>query len=332
MTTKQQRITIIGTGCIGTSIGLALRNSRDAQRLELVGHDKEPGAVRRAEKTGALDRVEFNLDLALRGARLVILAVPLAEMREVLSDLGRLLEPDSGVVVTDTTHLKVPVLQWAGELLPRGAHFIGGDPLLAPAETGWGKAEGTESASAELFHRALYAITARPEDHPGAVKAVTNLARVLGAEPFFMDPAEHDAARILSDALPDFLATALLWAAVTTPGWDEVRKTANHSFSMATAAAAGLPPSRRMLALLGKETLLRGLDGVMERLAALRAALEQGDADTLDEAFKQVDEARYQWLVASRDRAWEAEPGAPDPADVFQRSLQALIGDWSSKP
>ena len=76
MSSTTQRIAIIGTGCIGTSIGLALRQSADADHLEIVGHDRNPGVARQAKKLGAFDRVDFNLDIALNGAKLVILAVP----------------------------------------------------------------------------------------------------------------------------------------------------------------------------------------------------------------------------------------------------------------
>ena len=87
---------------------MALRQSQDADTLEVVGHDLVLGVARKAQKSGAFDRVEFNLDMALDHARLVILAVPLAALREVLADVGRLLEPESGVVLTDTAPLKVP--------------------------------------------------------------------------------------------------------------------------------------------------------------------------------------------------------------------------------
>ena len=116
---EKRRITIIGTGCIGTSLGLALRQSRDADRLEIVGHDRELGHAREALRLGGLDRVELNLDLALNKARLIIVAVPLGSLRETLEDVARLLEPELGVVVTSIAPLMGPALDWAGELLPR---------------------------------------------------------------------------------------------------------------------------------------------------------------------------------------------------------------------
>ena len=83
MTASPQRMTIVGTGCVGASMGLAIRQSADADHLEVVGHDRDHGLARRARSLGAFDNVALNLDIALRGAKLVILAVPLAALREV---------------------------------------------------------------------------------------------------------------------------------------------------------------------------------------------------------------------------------------------------------
>ena len=63
-----RRITIVGTGCIGTSMGLALRKRTalaGAEPVEIVGHDRDVGCARRAQKLGAFDKIAVNLDLAL---------------------------------------------------------------------------------------------------------------------------------------------------------------------------------------------------------------------------------------------------------------------------
>ncbi len=334
----KQRITIIGAGCVGASMGMALRQSASAANLEIIGHDREHSIARRAEKEGAVDKAVFNLDLALRDARLIIIAVPLAELREVLADIGRLLPPDSGVVLTDTTPLKAPALAWAEELLPPGAHFVGGAPFLAPPpldpagqagqHPAWEKPQYVTAARADLLRGAVYAITARPQDHPSAVRAVANLAQVLGATPLYMEPAEHDAVRVLTSALPDMLATALLQTAFADPGWGEMRKAAGHAFAAATAAAAGDAASRRMLALLGREPLLRGLDAMLEQLHALRERVAQGDAETLEQTLHAAAEARAHWLAESRARAWEHEPGAPTYDGVLTQARRALLGGF----
>jgi len=327
MTQNHQRITIIGTGCIGASIGMALRQSADAEHLEIVGHDREMRLARQAQKLAAFDRIEFNLHRALDGAPLVILAVPLAALREVLGDLGRLLDAHAGTVVTDTAPQNAPAIAWADELLPPGNYFVSGDPFLAPGVGGWEPLAGRDAARADLFARATYAITPRAADHPSAVQSVINLALTLGAEPLLMQPAEHDAARIIADTVPSLVAAALFHATATAPGWVEVRKAAGRPFATATAGVVHDAPSQRMQALLGRATTLRGLDAVIAQLNILRQTLHDGNAESLENTFATVAQARAYWMTESQNRTWDIERGSIAQESLFQRSLQILVGE-----
>ncbi len=242
-----------------------------------------------------------------------------------------MLRPRSGVVVTDTAPLKAPVLTWAAESLPEGAYFVGGDPFLAPGAEGWGLLRGTHTARADLFDRATYAITARVDDHPSAVQAVVNLARTLGAIPYFMAPVEHDMARLYSDVLPAFTAAALAQSVMDTPGWIETRKAAGRTFAMTTAPVDVDAESLRMQAFLYREALLRGLDEVSARLAALRAALEQEDGDAVEALFARLNQVREAWvLLEAPERVWEPDPRLPHIPGVGEQVSRLLVGGWLS--
>src|SRR5688572_26653944 len=96
------QITIVGLGQIGSSIGLALKaHNVDVQR---VGHDKDPQAAKDSQKVGAVDGVQYNLPASIRNANIVILALPLAAVRETLE----LIAPDlqEGTLIFDTAPAK----------------------------------------------------------------------------------------------------------------------------------------------------------------------------------------------------------------------------------
>jgi prephenate dehydrogenase len=325
-TTSRQRITIVGTGCIGTSIGLALRQSKDADHLEIVGHDRDMGQARLAHQKGAFTITSINLSLALDGAQLVILAVPLAELRETLQDVGRLLDPAANVVVTDTGPLKQPAYAWAEAALPASAHYVGGDPFLEPGTGGWEPLQGVADARADLFHDAIYAIPARAQDHPSAVRTVANLALVLGATPLFMDPAEHDGVRLISTTVPALSAAALMRATVDAPGWEEVRRAAGREFATATAGAAGDLASTRMAALLGRDTVLRGLEALTAQLSSLREMVADGDAAGLEALLTSTAGERAHWMQQSRSRSWQFEQQSIDQDNLFERTLRTMLG------
>ena len=115
-------VTIVGTGVIGTSIGLALKAQKEPIRV--LGHDKDLTYAQAGVKMGAFDRAEWNLVNACEKADLIILAIPLNGLRATLAAIASFVKP--GVVITDTTATKAVVMDWAAELLaPAGqAHFV----------------------------------------------------------------------------------------------------------------------------------------------------------------------------------------------------------------
>ena len=175
---SKPRATIIGLGLIGGSMGLALKKAK--VDFEIVGHDKDPNTSSRALKRGAVDRTDWNLHGACEGAGLIILALPLAAVKDTLEALQASVQ--TGAIVTDTATTKVAVMEWA-KGLPQGVHFIGGDPALSPRRGTI--AHGIDAADADLFQGATYALVAAPTAEPQAIQAMANLAEFLGAKPFF---------------------------------------------------------------------------------------------------------------------------------------------------
>ena len=112
----KQKITIIGLGLIGGSLGMALKAAGLGDRIEIVGHDREHGVESIAKKRGAIDHAEHNLPRAVEGAALVIVATPITTVAEVFQQIALHLTP--GAVVTDTASTKAQVMSWADDILP----------------------------------------------------------------------------------------------------------------------------------------------------------------------------------------------------------------------
>ena len=111
------KITIIGLGLIGTSIGMALRKAK--VNVEVVGHDRDRGTANKAQKKGATDKNEWKLIRAVEGATIVIIATPVKTIEDVMQQIAPVLE--EGCIVTDTGSTKAAVLQWASDHLPQHA-------------------------------------------------------------------------------------------------------------------------------------------------------------------------------------------------------------------
>ncbi len=181
------QITIIGTGRIGTSIGLALAD--ETEQLYRVGHDRENGYANHAQKMGAFDKTPINLHAAVKDADIVVLAIPVDEIYETLRQIVDDLKAEA--VVIDTSAIKSTVSAWAKELLPENVDFLTMALTLNPEHLLDGKT-GVESAHADLFKKSLAVITSPHKTSEAALTLTTNLAVLLGSRPFFVDEAEYE--------------------------------------------------------------------------------------------------------------------------------------------
>ena len=224
------QITIIGLGQIGASFGLALQSRPDM--LKRVGHDKELNIARQAEKIKAVDRVEVNLHKAAREADLVLLCLPVDQLRETMQMIAEDLK--EGAVVMDTGPAKEAASAWAMELLPKGRYYIGLTPILSPLYL-HAADSGIEAAHADLFQDGLMAIVAPHQTESATIKLAADLTRLVGAIPLFADPVEMDGLMSATHLLPQLMAAAFLNATIDQPGWREARKVAGRAFAEASA-------------------------------------------------------------------------------------------------
>jgi prephenate dehydrogenase len=318
-------VTVLGLGRLGAS--LARRLMTESQIL-VAGYDRDTGLAREAQRQGGLHKAHLNMLQAVAEADLVLLTGPLAEQREALRLIAS--ELRAGSVTATVGPLLQPPLAWAAELLAGRAerHFIACHPALNPTQFFNGES-GYPAADPALFEKGLWAIAPAPGCAPEAARLVSDLARLLGAFAYFVDPAEHDGLAAAGEALPALLALALMRAAAASPGWPETRKLAERSFATATVALAGADPDA-----LGanRENVLRYLDAALAELQTLRQQLAGGEAAALEIALAQAAEQRAVWLADRRKGDWEhlgdAQPNLPTANNMLGRFL---VGGLLSK-
>lgn len=283
------RLTIIGLGRLGASIGLALKKT--GAELEIIGHDKNRDAIGAAQKLGAVDRGEWNLYNAVDGAGLIVLSMPLAGVLENIGLLRNDVPP--GVIVTDTATVKGPVLQAAKAFDPR-VHFIGGNPVFRPTLDG---VMPSAQASADLFQNAVYCLTPTSKSDPDAVQVLTGFISMLGAKPLYMDPVEHDGLAAGAQHLATATQAMLLKTTTASSGWRELNKFAGPDFFQATELATREPGSTAQVLLAQREPLSLWLDQYVQSLRELKNLLAQDDSAALEKWLKTAQTEREQWLL-----------------------------------
>ena len=318
------QITIVGLGQIGSSIGLALK-AHDVN-IHRVGHDKDPQAGKEAQRIGAVDDVKYNLPASVRDAKIVILALPLAEIRETL----KIIAPDlqEGALVLDTAPAKSTLAAWAKELLPEGRHYIGLTPAINPNYL-HGTEFGVKAAKADLFEKGLIVVNA-PRGTPGNVfNLAMELVNLLGAMPLLMDTAEADGIFSAMHVLPQLAAAALLSATVDKPGWQEARKLAGRPYASVTAGAAYHDDMLSLgeTALENRENIVRLLNAYITSLLNLRDEISENDRDALLERLGEAWKGRARWLDERTAAEWLKGEGQEVDAPSFgDRVNQMLFG------
>ena len=254
-------VEVVGTGLLGTSIGLACRRAG----LEVVLADVSPEHVRTASGLGA-GRPRTGEDRP----QLVVVAVPPDHLgSEVLAALRR-----TDAVVTDVGSIKgEPARVVCAEAPGAAARYVGGHPMAGSERS------GPLAAAATLFDGRPWAVTPLDATDPHAVELLEQLARTCGAVPVRMSPAEHDLAVARTSHLPHLLAVLVAGRLADAP--PEHLALSGQGVRDVTRVAAGDPGLWQQIVALNAEALHTLLAEVREELEVLQRAVADGDRAVL---------------------------------------------------
>ena len=200
-----QQITIVGTGLIGGSLALALREGGFSGTI--VGCDK-PAVLEIAQARGAIDRAEADVERSIVGSDAIVLATPVGCILSQLETVGPLLARDA--VITDTGSTKEQLVHRARLVFGENAfeRVLPGHPM-AGKEFG-----GIEHADGKLFRNAVWLVTPIDAEQPYTPRQqeYLDLLRTIGAHVISMEAARHDRLCAWISHLPQMIATALACA------------------------------------------------------------------------------------------------------------------------
>jgi prephenate dehydrogenase len=301
---SEPKITIVGLGLMGCSMGLALREAQP--KFKVVGHDKDSSLSRKAQDLGAVEMWERNLLSAVEDAELVIIATSLGDVRKVLESVGP--ELRENCVVTDTATIKGQVLKWADEFLPETVHFVGGHPVVSQQYV------DEDTARPDLFNGATYCLVPSAKAHAAAIELVTSLVHTLEAEPFFLDADEHDGQVAGVEHLPIMLSAALLMSTAEAPSWRDLRRLPGETFWRSTEFPSPEPEESGEVCVANKENISRWIDAYVENLRGLQEKLAVADEETCTALLTELADTRMRWLRGL---------GTPDE-EAESRSMEEL--------
>jgi len=272
-----RRVAILGTGLIGGSFALALR--KQAPDSVVTGWDKAH-VLRHALERGAIHEGFGELALAVAGADLIYMALPVGHTIDLLPEVARL--APSQALVTDASSTKRSVCLRASEcFLPNDAHFLGGHPMAGK------EISGIAAADAELFRGSKYALIRKSgrenaeKPHDPRVTEFVSLLVKLGAEPVWLDAEAHDRAAAIVSHLPQLLAVALAGV---------VRDQTDETGLPVTLAGRGLRDALRLAGSpysVWRDIILTNSDNLDRALGQLIQSLERLREDLRSRALEE---------------------------------------------
>jgi len=282
-----ERISILGTGLLGTSVGLALRAA--GFRGSIVGWNRGVEGARLALEAGAIDAIAADPLQAARESQVVVLAVPIYATLDFMEKLAGVLGPEH--LVTDVGSTKGKISEAAERLFntPERAAFLPGHPM-AGKERG-----GAALGDAELFRNRVWLFTddaswQRSAQAAELVKEWREWVVAMGSKCIDLDPARHDELVAWVSHLPQFVATALSALLEETVGdAPELKDVGGRALSEMTRLGASPYSMWRDIALTNTEAVQATLLALELRLAHLRENLRTPE---LREEFEQANKFR----------------------------------------
>lgn len=261
-----ERISIVGVGLLGGSVGMAAKAFVNG--CQVVGYGHRAATLEKAVEVGAIDRGESDLAAAVKGCDLVVLCTPVGLFGEMLKRMAGALE--AGTVVTDVGSTKGSVVRLAGKWLPRGVRFVGSHPMAGSEK------RGVEFARPDLFQNAVCITTPTAKTDPQALEAVEGFWRALGMRMTRVSPREHD--RLLADVshLPHAVAAALV-----AMQKEEGLALAGKGFLDTTRIAGGDGGLWRDIFLDNRINLKASLKRLRKRMEELEKLLEEEKGEAL---------------------------------------------------
>jgi len=282
-----ERIAILGTGLLGTSVGLALRAA--GYRGSIVGWNRGAEWAQTALAARAIDSIATDALQAARESQVVLLAVPIYATLDFMEKLSGVLGSEH--LVTDVGSTKGQITEAAGRLFntPERAAFLPGHPM-AGKERG-----GAALGDAELFRGAVWLFTDDPtwqrSPHSSElVKGWREWVEAMGSKTLDLDPARHDELVAWVSHLPQFVATALSALLQDEVGdAPELKDVGGRALREMTRLGASPYSMWRDIALTNTEAVQVTLQALEQRLAHLRENLRMPE---LRSEFEQANRFR----------------------------------------
>ncbi len=286
-----EQLGLIGCGLMGGSFALALKRAGLVKRV--VGYSKSPSTTERARQLGVIDIEAPSALLAVSGADIVLIAVPVSATESTFKAIKHLVTPN--MLIMDVGSTKRDVIdagrrglrEHIGSFVP--AHPIAGKELA-----------GVEHADPDLYAGKQIILTPIERTLTTQLQKAVDVWSALGCRVLKMSPEQHDAAFAAVSHLPHLIAFALMNGIQGQPQGKDYLSLAGPGFRDFTRIAASDPKIWRDIMISNREELLEQSKIFQRTLQAMELMISSGNADALEGLIEQASHTRANWTMATK--------------------------------
>lgn len=283
-----EQLGLIGCGLMGGSFALALKRAGLVKRV--VGYSKSPSTTERARQLGVIDVEAPSALLAVSGADIVLIAVPVAATEATFKAIRHLVSPQ--MLIMDVGSTKRDVID-AGRRALRDhiGSFVPAHPIAGK------EVSGVEHADPDLYAGKQVILTPIERTQPTQLQQAVDVWTALGCRVQQMSPEAHDAAFASVSHLPHLLAFALMNSITSQPQGKDFLSLAGPGFRDFTRIAASDPHVWRDILISNREELLAQSKIFQRHLQALELMISNGNGEALEGLIDQASRARAGWSM-----------------------------------
>ncbi len=288
-----EQLGLIGCGLMGGSFALALKRAGLVKRI--VGYSKSPSTTERARQIGVIDVEAPSALLAVSGADIVLIAVPVSATEATFKAIKHLVTPQ--MLVMDVGSTKRDVVDSARRALREQiGSFVPAHPIAGK------EVSGVDHADPDLYAGKQVILTPIERTLTHQVQQAIDVWSALGCDVLKMAPEAHDAAFAAVSHLPHLIAFALMNSITGQPQGKEYLSLAGPGFRDFSRIAASDPQVWRDILVSNREELLAQSKIFQRNLQALELMISSGNAEALEEVIAHASDARAHWSMNKNRR------------------------------
>ena len=283
-----EQLGLIGCGLMGGSFALALKKAGLVQRV--VGYSKSPSTTERARALGVIDVEAPSALLAVSGADIVLIAVPVASSEATFKSIRHMVTPQT--LIMDVGSTKNDVVQAAQSgLRELVGSFVPAHPIAGKERA------GVENADADLYARRQVILTPTAATQAEQIRRAEDVWRAIGSKVVYMTPQAHDTTFAAVSHLPHLLAFAMMNTVGGQSSGQNFLSLAGPGFRDSTRIAAGDPQVWRDIFMSNSAEVLAQCQLLRDQLQLFETAMRAQDQRTLEALITQASSTRAHWRM-----------------------------------